>query len=50
MVPQILMLDGKEVSKSERITAIQKIDELNIDLLTQIELKEMKKINKENGF
>ncbi len=50
MVPQILMLDGKDVSKSERIIASQKLDDLKLELLTEIELQKIKKKNKENGI
>jgi len=42
MVDSIDFLDGKDVTHSERIVAKQKLNELMVDLLTQIELKKLK--------
>ena len=43
---QLDLLDGKEVLSSERILAKQRLQELQIDLLTQIELKNIEKERK----
>ena len=50
MAPQILMLDGKEITKSERILATQKLEDLKLELLTEIELQKIKNKNKNNGY
>jgi hypothetical protein len=46
IVDQIELFDGKEVLNSERILAKQRMQELQIELLTQIELKNMEKERK----
>ena len=40
------LLDGKEVNPSEKIKAKQNLDNLTIDLYTQIEMKKIEKANK----
>lgn len=50
MAPQILMLDGKEINKSERILANQKLEDLKLELLTEIELQKIKIKNKQTGY
>lgn len=49
MAPQILMIDGKEITKSERILATQKLEDLKLELLTEIELQKIKSKNKQSG-
>lgn len=41
IVDQLDVLDGKEVTPSERIQAKQNLESLTIDLYTRIELKRM---------
>lgn len=46
VVDQLDLLDGKEVTPSEKIKAKQNLENLTIDLYTQIEMKKIEKENK----
>lgn len=46
MVHNLEMLDGKEVTPSERILAIQNLEANTIDLYTKIELKKIEEERK----
>ena len=48
IVDQLDMLDGKEVTPSERIIAKQNLQDLTVDLYTKIEMKKIEKMNKKN--
>lgn len=46
MVQSLEMLDGKEVTPSERILALQNLEATTIDLYTKIEMKKIEEERK----